>query len=114
MAGWTLSLFTGEHAAGARIIERALGLNPNSAHAWMASGFVSCRRGQADAAMEAFQRAMRLSPLDPLTRGFTAGLAVAHLVARRYQEAVKWADRSLAAQPDYRPALRVKTAALVQ
>src|SRR5260370_30207298 len=57
---------------------------------------------------------MRLSPLDPLNRGFMGGLAVAHLIARRYQEAVEWADQSLATQPDYRPALRVKVAALVQ
>ena len=53
---------------------------------------------------------MRLSPLDPLgSRGFTYGLALAHLTAGRYGEAIEWADRSLAAQPDYRPALRVKT-----
>jgi adenylate cyclase len=96
------------------IIDRALSLNANSAHAWMANGFVSCRRGRADSAIEAFQRAMRLSPLDPLNRGFMGGLAVAHLIARRYQEAVEWADQSLATQPDYRPALRVKVAALVQ
>ncbi|HEX9536399.1 MAG TPA: adenylate/guanylate cyclase domain-containing protein, partial [Stellaceae bacterium] len=114
MAGWTLALFTGEYAASARIIDRALSLNANSAHAWMANGFVSCRRGRADSAIEAFQRAMRLSPLDPLNRGFMGGLAVAHLIARRYQEAVEWADQSLATQPDYRPALRVKVAALVQ
>ena len=57
---------------------------------------------------------MRLSPLDPLSRGFTGGLAVAHLIAGRYQEALEWADRSWAAQLDYRPALRAKVASLAQ
>ena len=57
---------------------------------------------------------MRLSPLDPLSRGFTGRLAVAHLIAGRYQEALEWADRSLAAQLDYRPALRAKVASLAQ
>jgi adenylate cyclase len=33
---------------------------------------------------------------------------MAHLAAGRYGEAIEWADRSLAAQPYYRPALRVK------
>ena len=52
---------------------------------------------------------MRLSPVDPLgARAFTIGLAAAHLAAGRYEEAIEWADRSLAAQPNYRPALRVK------
>jgi adenylate cyclase len=52
---------------------------------------------------------MRSSPLDPLgARAFTYGLAVAHFAAGRYSEAVEWADRGLAAQLDYRPALRIK------
>jgi adenylate cyclase len=67
-------------------------------------------QNRPDPAIEAFEHATRLSPLDPLgSRGFTYGLAMAHLAASRYGEAIEWADRSLAAQPDYRPALRVKT-----
>jgi tetratricopeptide (TPR) repeat protein len=114
MAGWTLSLFGGEHSTGARIIERALALNPNSAHAWMAKGFVHNRQNQPDQAIEALQHAMRLSPLDPLRRGFTAGLAIAHLIAGRYEDAVEWTDQSLAAQPDYHPAYRCKVVSLAQ
>jgi TolB-like protein len=110
MAGWTLSTFTREQATAANVIDRALALNPNSAHAWMARGLGLVLQNQPDPAIEAFEHAMRLSPLDPLgSRGFTYGLAMAHLAAGRYGEAIEWADRSLAAQPDYRPALRVKT-----
>jgi len=110
MAGWTLSSFTGEQATAANVIDCALALNPNSAHAWMARGLGLVLQNRPDPAIEAFEHAMRLSPLDPLgSRGFTYGLAMAHLAASRYGEAIEWADRSLAAQPDYRPALRVKT-----
>jgi len=110
MAAWTLSAFTGEHATAASVIDRALMLNPNAAHAWMVSGLVSVNQNRPDRAIEAFDRATRLSPLDPLGRGFTLGLALAHLAAGRYEEAIEWADRSLAAQPGYRPALRTKAA----
>ena len=111
MAGWTLSAFTGEHATAANVIDRALTLNPNSAYGWMASGNVSLFRGRTEPAIEAYERAIRLSPVDPLGgRAFAAGLAVAHLVTCRYEEAINWADRSLAAQPGYRSALRVKAA----
>jgi adenylate cyclase len=48
-----------------------------------------------------------LSPLDPNTRGFTSSLADAHLAAGRYEEAIEWADRSLAAQLGYRHGLRI-------
>jgi tetratricopeptide (TPR) repeat protein len=45
MAGNTLSFFAGEHATCADAVDRALTLNPNSAHAWLVSGYVSCYRG---------------------------------------------------------------------
>src|SRR5271168_1092318 len=51
---------------------------------------------------------MRLSPLDPLGRAFTMGLALAHFAAARYEEAVQWLDRTLGEEPRHRPAMRVK------
>ena len=111
MAGNTLSFFAGEHASGASAVDRALTLNPNSAHAWMARGLVSYRENRPEEAIEAFKRAVRLSPLDPLRYFFTVGLALAHVVAGRYEEAVEWADRSLHDAPHFESALRNKVAA---
>src|SRR5205814_5328289 len=64
MAAICLSTFAGADAAAARLIERALTLNPNSAHAWNAKGYVAYRQNQMDSAIDAFNRAIRLSPLD--------------------------------------------------
>jgi TolB-like protein/class 3 adenylate cyclase len=114
MAAFVLMVLAGEHATAASAVERALALNPNSANAWMASGLVSCFRNRPDAAIEALQRAMRLSPLDPEGPGIKSGLAGAHLVAGRYEEALEWADRSLHEQPHFSPALRVKVVSLTQ
>ena len=111
MAGNTLSFFAGEHASGASAVDRALILNPNSAHAWMAKGLVSYQQNRSEDAVEAFKRAVRLSPLDPLGYVFTCGLALAHVVARKYREAVEWADRSLRDAPYFESALRNKVAA---
>jgi adenylate cyclase len=102
MAGWTLSGFTAEHATAENVIDRALTLNPSSAHAWIARGVVSVVQDRPDQAIEALERAIRLSP------AFTSPLAMAHFAAGRYEEAIQWADRALASQPDYRPALRIK------
>jgi len=111
MAGHTLSLFAGERAVGAAAIDRALALNPNSAHAWMARGYASLFFDQPGPAIEALERAMRLSPLDHLRRAFTNGIAVAHLGASRYEEALDWADRTLREEPGYRGALINKVVA---
>jgi adenylate cyclase len=106
MAGWTIANLAGEHAAGATAIERALALNPYSAYAWMASGYVSCYRNQPGPAIEAFHRAIRLSPFDPHSWDFAAGLALAHLLAGQYEEAIGWAERSLRELPNFAPTIR--------
>jgi adenylate cyclase len=111
MGAHALSFFAREHGKAASAVGRALMLNPNSAHAWLASGRVSCFRNQPDAAIEAFRRAMRLSPLDTQTYQFTGGIAWAHLIAGRYAEAVEWADRSLDEKPRYTAMLRYKLVA---
>ena len=57
---------------------------------------------------------MRLSPLDPLVHYFTGGLAMAHVIAGRYEEAIEWADRSLRELPRYESALRNRVVACAQ
>jgi len=111
MAATTLAIFAGEHAVAAAAIDRALMLNPNSAHAWAARGFVCRSRDQPGPAIQAFERAMRLSPLDRLRRAFTVGIAIAHLAADRYEQAADWAEQTLREEPGYRVALTCKTAA---
>ena len=61
--------------------ERTTVLNPNSAYAWMASGYVIAFSNIADKSIEAFHRTIRLSPLDPLSYRFTSGLATGLLIA---------------------------------
>lgn len=53
-------------------------------------------------------RAMRLSPLDPLSYVFRFGLAFANFLMRRYEEALEWAEQSAREQPRYVPPLRLK------
>jgi adenylate cyclase len=110
MAAHTLSFFTGEHATAANVVDRALTLNPNSAHAWLVRGMLSNMQNRPDEAIAAIEHGMRLSPLDPLRRGFTMMTAAAHFAAGRYEEAIEWADRTLAAQPGYRAAMRFRAA----
>jgi TolB-like protein len=107
MGGFTLLSLAGERVTAANVIDRALTLNPNSAHAWMVRGLVSVFQ-DPDRTIAALDHAIRLSPVDPLGRVFASGSAMAHLVSGRYQQAIEWADRALAVQPDYRPALRMK------
>jgi adenylate cyclase len=77
----------------------------------MAKGLVSYRENRPENAIKAFEQAVRLSPLDPLGYFFTCGLALAHVIARRYEEAIEWADRSLRDAPRFESTLRNKVVA---
>jgi len=112
LAAWTLFLLAGEAAMAAAALDRALALNPNAAHAWMARGIIHATRNQPEAAIEALERARRLSPFDPLAFVNALNIAVAHFVARRFEQAIEWADRALHDQPRLVSAMRVKAAAL--
>jgi len=96
----------------AAALDRALALNPNAAHAWIARGFIHALRNQPEAAIEACERARRLSPFDPHSYRYAGLIAFVHLAARRFEQAIEWADRALHGQQRFVSALRVKVVAL--
>jgi len=108
----TLFFLAGEAAMAAAALDRALALNPNAAHAWIMRGGIHAHRNQPEAAIEAVERARRLSPFDPYIFRCANVMAAAHLAARRFEQAIEWADRALHDQPRMVTAMRVKVAAL--
>jgi tetratricopeptide (TPR) repeat protein len=110
-AGWTLFFQAGEAEKAAAALDRALALNPNAAHAWLARGNIRAHRNEPDAAIEAIERARRLSPFDPYSFLHAVNIALAHLYARRFEQAIEWADRALHEQPRLVSAIRVKVVA---
>ena len=92
-------------------LDRALALNPNAATAWVARGSIRALRNQSEPAIEACDRALRLSPFDPLDFFFFSAIAIAHLLAGRFEQAIEWADRALCDQPRFNPTRRCRIAA---
>ena len=79
-------------------------LNPNLATAWLLGGFMRVWHGEPDGAIEYFERAMRLSPLDLEMFRMQAGTAVAHLLAKRFDTAASWAEKAFNNLPSFRMA----------
>jgi adenylate cyclase len=111
-AALTLFYLAGEAAMAAAALDRALALNPNAAHAWLARGQIHALRDQPEVAIEAVERSRRLSPFDPYTFFCAHIMSLAHLAARRFDQAIEWADRALHEQPRLASAMRVKVVAL--
>ena len=108
--GVALAVVAGDFDDGASMIDRALMLNPNLAHAWRFSGMVRMFLGEHELAIEHYERAMRLNPLDPEIFWTHGLLAAAHFFAGRYDEASSWAEMSLREQSNWPPAARVAAA----
>ncbi len=107
-AAITLFYFAGEAAMPEAVLDRALTLNPNAATGWTMRGWIHALRNRPEAAVDALDRALRLSPFDPLGYVNAMGLAIAHLAAGRFELVVEWADRALHDQPRMAPAKRLK------
>jgi adenylate cyclase len=92
-------------------LDRALRVDPNYVHAWMWRGIAKAFLGDAERAIEDLQQALRLSPLDATLWIAHSGMAVAHFLCGRYEEALSWASMALRQRPNSLSALRVSIAA---
>jgi adenylate cyclase len=108
--GFALARIAGYLDDGAALIDRALALDPNLAAAWHLSGWVNIYLGKPEIAIDHMARAMRLNPLDPFVFGMQNGIAAAHFLAGRYDEASAWSAKALQGHTTYLPALRVNAA----
>jgi TolB-like protein len=109
--GHVVAFLGGDLDTGAGHIDRALVLNPNLAAAWSVGGWVRVYMGLHADAIERFERAMRLSPLDPLAFFGCAGMAFAHVLAGRYVEGASWAAKAHREQPNSASSWRIAAVA---
>lgn len=100
-AGSALAHLAGDLDGSVALLERAKMLNPNLAAVWFLGGFVRVWLGDPDSAIAHFTQAIRLSPLDPEMYRMQAGMAAAHLFAKRFDEASSWAAKSFRDLPTF-------------
>ncbi len=109
-AAYTISR---DYASAAAQLERAVAIDPNSAWAWNRLAWLHTNQDRADIGIEQFERAIRLSPLDPLIYMCHLGIATAHFTAGRNEETVSFGRRCLSEQPSATWCYRVLVPALV-
>lgn len=87
------------HGTARVMLERAVALDPNAAWAWSRLGWVENYSDRPERAVAHFERALRLSPLDPMNFNNYVGMGSAHEVAGRYDEAIAMYRRALQERP---------------
>lgn len=75
--------------------DAALRVNPNAAPAWLWSAAAHSWLGHGARAVEEINRAIALSPYDPLMYAFTAVAGMAYLADAQYERAIECGLRSL-------------------
>jgi adenylate cyclase len=77
------------------LADRAVALNPNSFAAWLNRGWVYKIAGRLEEAVRSFERAHRVSPVDPQLYVALDGLAAAFIELRRFDEAIVVAKKAI-------------------
>jgi tetratricopeptide (TPR) repeat protein len=83
--------------------ERALELDPSNVEAVGNLGFTFVHGGQFEKGLEYFDRTLRLSPRDPVQAFWYGGKSWAYFGLKQYDEAIDWARRSIAINPNGLP-----------
>jgi adenylate cyclase len=109
MAAVALAFMVGDSENEIEMADRAVSLNPNSFHVWLNRGWVYQIAGLPEKAIQSFERAIRMSPIDPLLyRAFT-GMGMALIELRRFDEAIVAGKRAQHQNPSYPSAYRCLT-----
>jgi adenylate cyclase len=109
-AGQALTYVVGNLKEGAPVLDQAIRLDPNLAVARLWGGGAKMYLGELDAAIEHFQRAVRLSPLEPRTFLAYSGLTSAHFLAGRYEKALESATTGIRKWPNFVALQRIAAA----
>ena len=95
------ALLVGDCETEIEIADRAVTLNPNSYRAWICRGWVYKVAGQPEEAIRSFERAMRMSPVDPQQFSALTGMGFAFIELRRFDEAIIAGKKALRHKPCY-------------
>jgi len=100
------AFMVGDSERAIEMVDRAVTLNPNSFHAWHYRGWVYKVAGLPEEAVRSFERAIRVSPVDPLLHRAFVGIGFAFIELRRFDEAIVAGKKAQRQNPSYSSADR--------
>ena len=86
--------------------DRAVALNANSYIAWQNRGWVYKIAGLQEEAVRSFERAIRMSPIDPLLHWAFVGIGMAFIELGRFDEAIVAGKKAQRQNPSFGSAHR--------
>jgi adenylate cyclase len=99
MAAVTSAFLVGDSESEIEMADLAVALNPNSYFAWGGRGHVYRIAGLPEEAVRSYERAIRMSPVDPRLQYAFIGIAMALIELRRFDEAIAAGKKALRQNP---------------
>jgi adenylate cyclase len=96
-----LVFMVGDCESEIEMADRAVALNPNSFWAWHCRGWVYKIAGLPEEAIRSFERAIRMSPVDPLLHRSFTGMGCAFIELGRFDEAIAAGKKALRQNPSF-------------
>ncbi len=112
LLGHSHTILRREYGTAQDLLLRALEAAPNDAETCLWTSPTLAFTGRAEEAVRSAERAIALSPEDPLLFRYQHFLAIAHYVNGAFEEAARWGLRSMRANRDYISNLRLTATAL--
>jgi adenylate cyclase len=97
------AFMVGDTEAAIEMADRAVALNPNSWATWTSRGHVYRIAGLPEEAIQSFERAIRMSPVDPRQHTTLSGIGLALIELRRFDEAIVAGKKALRQNPSFVP-----------
>jgi TolB-like protein/class 3 adenylate cyclase/Flp pilus assembly protein TadD len=101
LSGFVLLRLGYDYDTAIHALRRAAELNPNNAFVAMNAGWGQIFAGDIDRGLTYLERARELSPSDPTAFYVLTGLAMAHALQGRFEEALAFAETSVALYGDW-------------
>jgi adenylate cyclase len=105
-AAFISAYMVGDCEIGLELADRAVALNPNSHRAWGCRGWVYGAAGLPEKAVRSFERVIRMGPANPQIYLPFAGMGLAFIELRRFDEAIVAGKKALRQNPSHSPAYR--------
>jgi adenylate cyclase len=103
---------SGDLDTAMEMVDRAVAFNPNAAFAWEQRGWTYQIAGEPEEAIRSFERAIRLSPFNPMRFVTFTGRGIAFIGLGRFDEAVAAAKKALSENQAFSTAYRCLASAL--
>jgi adenylate cyclase len=100
------AFMVGDSESEIELADRAVALNPNSFWAWNGRGHVYRIAGLPEEAVRSFERAIRMSPVDPALYQTFGGIGSALIELGRFDEAIVAGKKALRLNPAYQVSYR--------